>query len=105
MGTKNNPGEYDCYAKLADDEPYFVLRGKDPSARYLVRIWVHLRRGQWLDAMSSLISAMRDLHVMDRASPEGYHKLREAHVVSQDMHNWRVQNVLNKPAQVEEEKT
>lgn len=29
MGTKNNPGKYDCYAKLEPDEPHFVLRGKD----------------------------------------------------------------------------
>lgn len=32
MGTKNNPGKYDCYAKAEPDEPLFTLRGKDVSA-------------------------------------------------------------------------
>ena len=26
MGTKNNPGSYDCYANLDPDEPYFCTR-------------------------------------------------------------------------------
>lgn len=37
MSTKLDPGQFDCYAKLADDEPYFVLRAKDPHAPVLVR--------------------------------------------------------------------
>lgn len=44
MGTKNNPGPYDCYAKLESDEPYFVLRGKDPIGWLLVQVWVTLRK-------------------------------------------------------------
>lgn len=43
MGTKNNPGHYDCYAKLAEDEPYFVLRGKDPFGWLLVNLWCSIR--------------------------------------------------------------
>lgn len=39
MGTKNNPGQFDCYAKLEPDEPHFVLRGRDPLAGTLVRAW------------------------------------------------------------------
>lgn len=39
MGTKANPGAYDCYAKLKDDEPHFVLMGRDPLAGTLVRAW------------------------------------------------------------------
>lgn len=50
MGTKNNPGGFDCYGKLEDDEPYFVLRARDPSAAQLVREWalqrrIHVRQG------------------------------------------------------------
>jgi hypothetical protein len=44
MGTKKDPGKFDCYAKLADDEPYFVLRGKDPVAWILVNLWVTYRK-------------------------------------------------------------
>lgn len=39
MGTKNNPGMFDCLAKLAPDEPYFVLRAQDALAAELVELW------------------------------------------------------------------
>ena len=39
MGTKANPGKFDCYAKAADDEPIFVLRASDPRAPDAVRHW------------------------------------------------------------------
>lgn len=38
MGTKNNPGRYDCYANAEPDEPMFVLLGHDRHAATLVRI-------------------------------------------------------------------
>lgn len=39
MATKNNPGEFDCYAKAEPDEPHFVLLARDPLAPLLVRAW------------------------------------------------------------------
>ena len=45
MSTKNDPGPFDCYAKLASDEPYFLLRAKDPVAPFLVMAWASLRAG------------------------------------------------------------
>ena len=39
MGTKANPGKFDCYAKAAPDEPIFVLRANDPIAREAVIHW------------------------------------------------------------------
>lgn len=45
MGTKNNPGKYDCHAKAAPDEPIFTLLGPDPLAGYLVALWSRLRVG------------------------------------------------------------
>jgi hypothetical protein len=44
MGTKNNPGRYDCYHKAEPDEPMFVLLARDPVAATMVRIWIKLRR-------------------------------------------------------------
>ena len=44
MGTKTDPGEFDCYAKLADDEPYFLLRANDPLAMFVVNFWARLYR-------------------------------------------------------------
>ena len=41
MGTKNNPGEFDCYANADRDEPLFVLRAKDKSAPDVVRHWAY----------------------------------------------------------------
>lgn len=39
MGTKNNPGEYDCYESADPDEPMFVLLARDELAPDLVRHW------------------------------------------------------------------
>lgn len=44
MGTKANPGTYDCYAAATDDEPLFVLRAKDPLAPDIVRLWAKTRQ-------------------------------------------------------------
>jgi hypothetical protein len=44
MGTKNNPGKFDCYANAAPDEPMFILLGRDPAASLLVKLWVEMRR-------------------------------------------------------------
>jgi len=39
MGTKNNPGPYDCWNNAAPDEPRFALLGRDPHAHQAVRKW------------------------------------------------------------------
>ncbi len=43
MGTKNNPGSYNCHANAHPDEPMFVLLGRDPAAAAIVRLWTALR--------------------------------------------------------------
>lgn len=43
MATKNNPGAFDCYANADDDEPMFVLLGRDKHAPTLVWLWSVLR--------------------------------------------------------------
>lgn len=43
MGTKNNPGKFDCYANAEPDEPMFVLLGRDKHAPTLVWLWAVLR--------------------------------------------------------------
>ena len=54
MGTKNNPGKFDCYAHAEPDEPMFVLLGRDPMAGMLVDIWADLReeRGEAPDKVA-----------------------------------------------------
>lgn len=43
MGTKANPGAFDCYSAAAPDEPMFVLLGRDQHAGLLVRLWALIR--------------------------------------------------------------
>lgn len=66
MGTKNNPGTYDCYVNAEDDEPMFVLLGRDVHAAALVEEWANVR------------------HVGGE-SPE---KVRDARQCAEDMRAW-----------------
>lgn len=43
MGSKNNPGKFDCYENAEPDEPMFILLGRDPIAAELVRIWAMIK--------------------------------------------------------------
>lgn len=44
MGTKNNPGSFDCYKNALPDEPMFILLARDPEAPLLIRLWANIRR-------------------------------------------------------------
>ena len=43
MGTKENPGQFDCYANALPDEPMFVLLARDPDFARLVNEWADKR--------------------------------------------------------------
>lgn len=43
MGTKNNPGKYDCVKAALPDEPTFTLLARDPDFFRLVRKWAKRR--------------------------------------------------------------
>lgn len=70
MGTKSNPGKYDCYAKAESDEPMFILLARDPHAPVLVRFWA-------------------DWQAADGKSPE---KIKEALDCANAMQKWRVEH-------------
>lgn len=79
MGTKRNPGKFDCYAKLADDEPFFVLRAKDPVAPMLVMAWRALRSGSGQKAYNCMLTAVAELKASGRTFlPLESDKLQEA---------------------------
>ncbi len=40
MGTKNNPGNINCYAAALPDEHVFVLLGRDPAMPATIRFWM-----------------------------------------------------------------
>lgn len=65
MGSKSEPSKFDCYGAADDDEPMFVLLGRDPLAPSLVRMWADLReltRGpsEKVDEARSLAEWMED---------------------------------------------
>jgi hypothetical protein len=68
MGTKTNPGKYDCLDKLDPDEPFFVLRAQDRFAPMIVRQWAELvlaaREAQGLPPSEKLIEAYRCANAM-----------------------------------------
>lgn len=43
MGTKNNPGNFDCYGNADPDEPMFILLARDATAADLVDGWANAR--------------------------------------------------------------
>ena len=57
MSTKKSPGKYDCYAAAQDDEPIFVLLGRDPFVAQLIRLWAYatLASGADIDKAESAL--------------------------------------------------
>jgi hypothetical protein len=49
MGSKDKPGQFDCYANAEPDEPMFVLLGRDKHAPQLVELWAGQRASEGED--------------------------------------------------------
>jgi len=79
MSTKQTPGAYDCWSKLAEDEPYFLLRAKDTTAPGVVREWVRRRRNEAVIAGGTITPAYEK-------------KLREASAAADAMDAWHMEN-------------
>jgi hypothetical protein len=77
VGTKSNPGKFDCYANALPDEPLFVLLARDPSAPSRVEDWADYRE---------LLIDSGDRPESDRALVE------EARESAQKMRDWRKAN-------------
>jgi hypothetical protein len=77
MGTKRDPGAFDCYANAEPDEPMFVLLARDPAAADLVE--------QWADARADLIAAGKK-----PATDRGM--VAEARQCAIAMRRWRAQH-------------
>ena len=77
VGTKENPGNYDCLANALPDEPFFILLARDVSAPGKVRSWAYereraIRRGDY---------PIDDLD-----------QVAEARALADAMQNWRQAN-------------
>lgn len=77
MGTKNNPGSFDCYENALPDEPMFVLLARDPMAPHMVLDWAMKRE--------------EDIAVGAR-STSGRAMVAEARRCAHDMRAWRKEN-------------
>ena len=78
MGTKNDPGKYDCYANALPDEPMFVLLARDPDFHRLVNEWADKRE--------------RDIQCGERPTIDRY-LVREARICAALGANWRRNNM------------
>ena len=77
MATKLNPGNYDCYANLEPDEPYFLLMARDRHAPNIVRRW----------------AKRRERAIQEGTYPESdREKVKEARAVASQMETWRKNN-------------
>lgn len=84
MGTKNNPGAFDCYANALPDEPHFTLLARDPFAPHLLYNWASQRE-------EAVIAGHRPMADMEMVA--------EARDCADAMVKWRKENdgVWRKP--------
>lgn len=91
LGSKANPSQYDCLPDLAEDEPYFVIRAKDPLAGAIVELHAYIGAGQAGAAHAKLAEIME--MTRERAPrPSDSPKYRETFAISSAMERWRGAN-------------
>ena len=86
MGTKNNPGEFDCYANAEPDEPMFVLLARDVLAPGIVDEWV--RRFMCNSTDRTREDGPSGLAARTRFARD-VRKANEAVQCAQDMREWK----------------
>lgn len=77
MGSKNEPGEFDCYANALPDEPMFILLVRDPAAPEIVEQWAK-------DRMTAIRRGRKPM--ADIAT------VAEAELCAKSMRKWRKEN-------------
>lgn len=87
MATKNNPGEFDCYAAADPDEPIFILRANDELAPIIVRMWTLMRNKAPMDMLVDLVATGHREAL--QKSEMSYEKFAEAIKCASDMEEWK----------------
>ena len=77
MGTKINPGEFDCYHAAMPDEPMFVVLARDADFEGVIGLWC-MRR------LTRIAQGKDPLSDLD--------KVREALQTSREGVAWRVEH-------------
>lgn len=80
MGSKNQPGVFDCWNNAEPEEPMFILLGRDRGAPQLVR--------QWADARA--IEIARGQHSIEEWSRD-WEQIREAYRLAAWMEDFKRQ--------------
>lgn len=91
IGSKDNKSEFDCYEDLAQDEPYFVLRAKDPLSSAIVELHAYIGAGQSGAAHNKLAEIM-NMTSGNAPRPASSPKYRETFAISLAMEQWRETN-------------
>jgi hypothetical protein len=98
MGTKLNPGKFDCYENAEPDEPLFTLLARDPLAPGLVQIWAMLRAGAYTQARGAFNKLVDEAHLRSRKERvEDEEKITEATRCAYAMEAWWLLNRRNAP--------
>lgn len=67
MGTKNNPGDFDCYAAADPDEETFILLARDVDAPARVQEWATKRMQRALNPNMGESGRAHELRKADEA--------------------------------------
>ena len=91
VGSKANPSEFDVLDKLADDEPYFVIRANDPLSSALVELHAYIGAGQ-SGAAHNMLAEIMSMTAAKAPRPASSPKYRETFAISLAMEQWRNAN-------------
>lgn len=91
MGTKNNPGKFDCHEAAEPDEPRFTVIGRDQLAPFLVLMWAHMRNEDPI-AVYNTCNRMIQTHMTTYDSTQEREKVEEALDCSNAMTRWSEAN-------------
>lgn len=76
MGSKVNPGAFNCHAAALPDEPIFTILGRDPAASATLNKWADERIAQG-----------------KTTTQEDFNRVYEARLVAREMELWRAANL------------
>jgi hypothetical protein len=88
VGTKNNPGRFDCYHNAEPDEPMFVLLARDRLAGFLTSIWSKVRYGDAEAATVVFQKMLQEVGMYYTFAPD-VEKASEAMDCALAMFKWR----------------
>lgn len=88
IGSKANPSEFDVLDRLADDEPYFVIRANDPLSSALVELHAYIGAGQ-SGAAHNMLAEIMAMTASKAPRPASSPKYRETFAISLAMEQWR----------------